>query len=609
MRIAFLPLLVLATLCVADSATQTDWSGGPGISGYPTSWGDRFSDSDGILWNSLPGSILLEAYPAEHLIGGYEFCCWCVHCADIDMDGDMDVIDACTGRPWADVCWWENTSDTSPGVYWTPHVVTNYVVNARSVHSEDVDSDGDTDIITTDSSLGEVLWWENSDGSGTSWTERGVDYSFGSAWWACSDDVDADGDKDIIGAGRSTGVIAWWENLDGQGVSWAAHQVDNQFEYAECVRTGDIDGDDDVDIVGAKYSDHPAVAWWENTDGAGTTWEKHWVLPWFTGHSHSVWVADMDGDGDMDIVGCPLSISTVAWWENADGTGTSWVQHLIDQYFGCPTDVAAFDLDGDEDLDVLATNFSMLQTATWWENADGVGSDWIEHQISFSEDYEECVHGGDLDGDGVADPVAAGLSIAWWDLDGASVPDGSLESSWLYLQNDPGWGAFSWVAQEPSGTSVAFQVRATDSPGYQPPWSDTLHTPSSLQGILDDYDSYFQYKAILQTSDSSLTPVLEEVTLTWDPLGLEEPSAYETRLLGAIPNPSSGPATVGLSLKESACAELSVFDLSGRLLEKSTSEFPQGQSEITISDLQPGVYFVRMTSGDFTATQRFVVVD
>ena len=44
MFIKILPLVIFgfSTFAFADSATQTDWSGGPGVLGSVIDWGDEF---------------------------------------------------------------------------------------------------------------------------------------------------------------------------------------------------------------------------------------------------------------------------------------------------------------------------------------------------------------------------------------------------------------------------------------------------------------------------------------------------------------------------------------------------------------------------------------
>jgi len=139
-----------------------------------------------------------------------------------------------------------------------------------------------------------------------------------------------------------------------------------------------------------------------------------------------------------------------------------------------------------------------------------------------------------------------------------------------------------------------------------------LSDPSSLEGILIDNDSYFQYKAILETSDTDTTPTLNDVTITWDPVSIgdtTEPIPPGIALLPIVPNPTEGSPIIRIGLPEHASIELTIFDLSGRLIsEIHGDDYSPGYHDVLLGDLSPGVYFCRMISGDFAAAQRFIVI-
>jgi hypothetical protein len=66
-----------------------------------------------------------------------------------------------------------------------------------------------------------------------------------------------------------------------------------------------MDGDEDIDVVVAGYdiqTDEECITWWENLDDSGTTWLKHTVCVDFCPYI-AMDVADIDGDGDKDVLG------------------------------------------------------------------------------------------------------------------------------------------------------------------------------------------------------------------------------------------------------------------------------------------------------------------
>jgi hypothetical protein len=491
------------------------------------------------------------------------------------------------------------------------HTVDGNFDGAWSVYSADVNGDGYLDVLGAAFQADDITWWENVGGSGTSWTEHIVDGDFDGPRSVYSADVNDDGYLDVLGAARYANDIIWWENVGGSGTSWTEHTVDGDFNGAWSVYSADVNGDGYLDILGAaQFADD--ITWWENLDGSGTSWTEHTVDGNFNG-ARSVFSADVNGDGYMDVLGAAWAADDITWWENVGGSGTSWTEHTVEGDFGGAYSVFSADVNGDGYMDVLGAA-SDADNITWWENVGGSGTSWSEHTVDGDFEGARSVYAADVNGDGYMDVLGAASiadDITWWNVTDY-LPNGSLESSILYTQDDPDWQWVDWTCSTPPGTSVSFQVRASDDYMNMGVWSDTLSEPSSLEGILIDNDSYFQYKAILQTSVPNASPILNDVTISWNPVSIgetTEPIPPGIALLPITPNPALSPV-VRFGLPEPASVELSIFDLSGRMVsEIHGEEYCTGYHDIPLEDLSPGIYFCRMISGDFTATERFVVIE
>ena len=607
-----LPLLIIGSITVtySDSAIQTDWSGGSGVWGPVTEFGTEFYFDSGIACFTASGDIALEMLDdvVPHNVAWEFEGAASVYSEDIDGDGDMDILGAAYGDD--EITWWENIDGT--GTSWTEHIIDDDFNNAVSIYSEDIDGDGDMDVLGSASWTDGISWWENAEGTGIAWVEHTVDFNYSKSVY--SEDIDGDGDMDILGVSDGNNKIVWWENTDGTGTLWVKHIVCGDAVAPRSVYSEDIDGDGDMDVI-ANSGD--SVNWWENVTGSGVLWAKHAVGSDFD-DPECIYSADIDGDGDMDVLGAARSAlyDDISWWENADGIGTSWVKHIVhNYYFLGASSVYSADMDNDGDMDILGAGFYEGEI-DWFENLNGSGTSWGVHALGGYFGLPKSAYSEDINGDGIMDVIGAAsgvqAEIAWWEV--LSYPaEGPLVSSVLDVECSPVWDAIGWSASEPAESSVGFQVRSSADPdsGAMGPWSDTLHVPCSLEGILTDGEQYVQYMVILETSDPDITPILHEVMLSWNPLGIPGdtgPDSFE--LLPFYPNPSCSAPLVRFGLPEVSSVKLFIFDVSGRLVNTvPAEEYPPGYHSIVLDELSPGLYFCWIICGDIAMTRRLVVTE
>ena len=255
-----------------------------------------------------------------------------------------------------DISWWENDGDPKQN-NWTEYLVDGDFDGARSVYVTDMDGDGDVDILAAAFESNDVSWFEN-DGTpnNNTWTEHVIDASFSGPRQVYATDMDGDGDMDVLGAAASGDDISWWENtsiIPSLPTITTEYSVDGSFNGSISVYATDMDGDGDVDILGAA-KDGNDISWWEN-DGTpnNSSWTEYLVDGDFGG-VRSVYATDMDGDGDVDILGAGENNNDISWWIN-DGNPkqNTWTEYTIDASFNGAFSVYATDMDGDGDIDVL----------------------------------------------------------------------------------------------------------------------------------------------------------------------------------------------------------------------------------------------------------------
>ncbi len=397
----------------------------------------------------------------------------------------------------------------------------------------------------------------------------------------------------------------WWENLDGSGTQWHEHSITETIDFVYCLRASDIDGDGDSDLAGAAL-DGGEVVWWENT--GNSSWPERQICS--TPGPRSVYSSDIDGDGDQDVL---VASSEVLWCENIDD-GQSWTKHCIDSYFG-PMNVCAGDMDGDGDSDVVATSSMTNDMISWWENVDGLGSTWIEHVIG-SADYPYGIGTIDMNSDGNLEVIATawhGDKILLWDLAVEGYKSsGSLSSTVLDSDlNDLIWEYWYWGATTPETTSVAFQFRISDNSQDMGTWSDTVFTPVQLHEIINNEGRYLQYKVILTSADSLVTPCLNFISLYWSSTDISQhvSAPVNCTALTVTPNPVVDHAVIGFHLP-AGFGTLTVYDITGRICNVMiVEEVPSGTISMDFRTLNPGIYFCRLSAGSYQDIFRFTVIE
>jgi len=330
---------------------------------------------------------------------------------DIDGDGDMDVISASDNDN--KIAWYENTDGM--GTFGKQKVITANAMGACSVFSADLDGDGDMDVLSASGLDNKIVWYENTDGSGTFGMQEDIAIETNNPSSVYSADLDGDGDMDVLSASFGDNKIAWYENTDGDGIFGDQQVITTEAHHARSVYSADIDGDGDMDVLSASFQDNK-IAWYENTDGSGTFGTQQ-IISTVTSGANSVYCSDLDGDGDLDVLSAStfLDINNIAWYENTDGLGTFGTQQVITTDALGSSSVYSADIDGDGDMDVLSASF-LDDKLVWYNNTDGLGTFGIHTVITNTADAAIAVCCADFDGDDDMDilSICANDQIIVW---------------------------------------------------------------------------------------------------------------------------------------------------------------------------------------------------
>jgi len=133
-----------------------------------------------------------------------------VFAADLDNDNDLDVIcsaDDATGN--GDIRWWKNNGG---GAFTPMPYLATWLVEPSEIYANDLDLDGDMDIIGQHYYTPSTLFWFENDGAGN-FSPMQVISDSANITSLIATDMDEDGDFDILYNSRTKGEILWAENL------------------------------------------------------------------------------------------------------------------------------------------------------------------------------------------------------------------------------------------------------------------------------------------------------------------------------------------------------------------------------------------------------------
>ncbi len=210
------------------------------------------------------------------------------------------------------------------------------------------------------------------------------------------------------------------KNKNNVTLNFTEHSVATNFDRVSGLFLADLDNDNDLDIIGAAINSNE-VAWWRNDGGYPIQWTKE-VIDDNYGGAIYICAEDLNGDSYIDIVATAAIAHQLCWWSNNGGVPIQWNKHLIVSDYTEAHGVLAIDLDQDDKMDIVSTA-AALNKISWWKNETGTGLSWIEQTIDNNFNYTQSVSAGDLNLDGNTDIVGAALNanqIAWYENDGGN---------------------------------------------------------------------------------------------------------------------------------------------------------------------------------------------
>ncbi|MEQ6169013.1 FG-GAP-like repeat-containing protein [Ekhidna sp. MALMAid0563] len=534
---------------------------------------------------------------------------------DADGDGDLDLLgtsrgfyDGCCGGEEVGIL--ENT-----GEYFTSDTSLTAaggeeVNNMKNLVTGDFDGDGIDDMVLSMNRRAYAFA-----GTDYGFAETSVGLTIGGEYdvvKSVTGDIDNDGFDDVVllyDEGESA-VIYGKEDLFSSSIApvgaFATYDESNGYIGGEAfdIELSDLDGDGDLDAVLSR--EDGVYAYLRGTGGftSGNLILDTYTAPYSSGSSYGeygsafdVTIADMDGDGDADLVTFDYnkyvnndteeithSFSVKLHLNDGDGnftlaqdfeSGGAALPFLPSSYSKYTLDL--IDVDGDDDLDVVINN-NASEFLNLFGDKYNFEADFTSGLTVFKND-NLAPTGISLDETSFDENLAIATQVAT-----VSVEDPNLgDTHTLFMSAGDGENDVDNSKFVIDGDKLLI-----------------LEAP--------DFETQAEYKIHIKAIDDDFGSVTQAFTLTVNDIEPEVSGLDDEKSITLYPNPGRDVINLSIENKSQGDMRIRVSDLSGRIIHElnDVKRYDQWSKTVPMASQEPGIYMVEVEIGDITLKQRWI---
>jgi len=357
---------------------------------------------------------------ATHL-PGQQFDSLSVAFADVDGDGDQDLF---VGYWLAQGMLFRNDGTGHFADVTAGRIPATKPYHWRSVFG-DVDGDGDQDLLYT-TIYDELLFLNDGTGTFADVSASRLPPVVSTTIDGALADLDGDGDLDLVTANTGQQDRLYFNDGDGFFADATPERLGTPWIGMIALALGDLDGDGDLDLVsaGSDYGELVEEDGLFLNDGRGNfAYASPGRLPAVLDDTHALALADVDRDGDLDVLLGNLRQQSRLLLNDGSATFTDVTTTHLPAASDPTTSLAFGDVDGDGDLDLVLGNLG-AQSRLWLNDGSGRFVDATGSRLPALVRETRAVVLGDVDGDGDLDLVL-GNGLANPELESMLVNDGT----------------------------------------------------------------------------------------------------------------------------------------------------------------------------------------